>query len=783
MELRSFQKKIIDEIELYLKDTTIHVVAPPGAGKTVLGVEIIKKLDKQTLILVPSLVLKNQWLNYLRDNFGVEHVSQRLSDHKKITITTYQEFHLQGESIKRASYAFIILDEAHHLKRTWAEEIISFREENQAIQSLSLTATPPYDATTIEWKRYLALNGAIDIDIPAPELIKEDVLVPYQDYVYLIPESQENEEAFFDFLQQQNEIVYAMMNDAEVTEYLLGLAFIQYPLENESFIYENFDTYLSVLLYLYDQDFELSNEHWEVLGIKNYKRKVRLPQQTKENIKTLYRFLYELNPNLSIFEYLTQNKWLFQNKLSLFPAYKDNKKYRSIPLKKESIAKILIKEEAFLGENLCSVVFMDRIKIETLFGQESYLEFGVAPLFLYLKELINPTTNLAVICGKFCLLSNSVALKLFPELHFSELEMDPNYSFISLTDENRNQILTGVTQALNQKKINLLIGTVSFLGEGWDCPALNTVILANTSGSYVQTQQLRGRGLRKSPEKSFVNIWHIATVYKTIALEEQLEFQYIAKRLSFIEGFNKLESVAKISTGIERFELPLKITEESINSYNANNFFLAQRRDALKEDWHKAISKGTHQSMPLIMKPLKNKEYRINDLKENHSPVKKNFYDSIFNSLFFRNFRIRRSWKKYCTQLERLINGVFLLLMEDGVISKESRLRIQKEDTLFSCKLDNASFNANTLFNQYVLEVMEDIDKPRYLLKLNRIYFSVPSYFSKNKKDVLRLVDSLNGLSKKQSIYYTKNSQGRKALIEAYIQQNSREVIEEKIWD
>lgn len=98
--VKKLSKKIIDEIELYLKDTTIHVVAPPGAGKTVLGVEIIKKLDKQTLILVPSLVLKNQWLNYLRENFGAEHVSQRLSDHKKITITTYQEFHLQGNRSK-----------------------------------------------------------------------------------------------------------------------------------------------------------------------------------------------------------------------------------------------------------------------------------------------------------------------------------------------------------------------------------------------------------------------------------------------------------------------------------------------------------------------------------------------------------------------------------------------------------------------------------------------------------------------------------------------------------
>lgn len=116
--LRSFQKRIVDEIELYLKDKMIHVVAPPGAGKTTLGVEIIKELNKQTLILVPSLVLKNQWLHYIRDAFGMDEESQSLVDNKKITVTTYQEFHIHAKSIQSDSYEFIILDEAHHLKRS-----------------------------------------------------------------------------------------------------------------------------------------------------------------------------------------------------------------------------------------------------------------------------------------------------------------------------------------------------------------------------------------------------------------------------------------------------------------------------------------------------------------------------------------------------------------------------------------------------------------------------------------------------------------------------------------
>lgn len=651
------------------------------------------------------------------------------------------------------------------------------------IQSLSLTATPPYDSTSVEWKRYIELNGAIDIEITAPELIGEEILVPYQDYVHLIPEDQENEEAFSAFLQKQSDIVDSLVNNDEVTEYLLGLPFIQEPLENEVFIYENFDLYISMLIYLYGQDFELSNGHWEILGLRKYKQKIRLPDLTEEQLQELYKFLFITNPTLSVFDYLKRNKWLFNDKLVLFPAYKNNKKYSSVPLKKEGIAKIIIKEESFLNKELCGVIFMDRIKIEALFGQDPYLEFGVAPVFLYLKELIKPTTNLAVICGKFCLLSNELAKALFPLLTFSVLEIDSNYSFILLNNDNRNQILTGVTQALNQRKINLLIGTVSFLGEGWNCPAINTVILANTSGSYVQTQQLRGRGLRKVPGKSFVNIWHIATIYKNISLEEQMEFRYIAKRLSFIEGLNSLETTTKISTGIDRFELPTVITEESINGYNFDNFFRAQRRAVLQEKWAYAVSRGTHQSMPLITKPVKSRQNKVSVGSDTNPYVKNNFYERIFSSPLFRRFWIKRSWGKYCKQLEQVINGVFILLKEDGVLPRESSLQIQKEDRSFSCQLGNASFNANTLFNQQILDIMRDIHKPRYLLKINQIYFSVPSYFNNNKKSVLRLMKAINEKPKKIMVYYTKNAQGRKALIEAYIQQNRREVIEKKVWE
>jgi hypothetical protein len=53
-----------------------------------------------------------------------------------------------------------------------------------------------------------------------------------------------------------------------------------------------------------------------------------------------------------------------------------------------------------------------------------------------------------------------------------------------------------------QGGINGLVGTKSLLGEGWDAPAVNTLVLGTFVGSYVLSNQMRGRSIRIRSEKS-----------------------------------------------------------------------------------------------------------------------------------------------------------------------------------------------------------------------------------------------------------------------------------------
>ena len=55
---RSYQARVLQNVSRYLSDDKIHIVAAPGSGKTTLGIELIKRLNANTLILAPSITIR-----------------------------------------------------------------------------------------------------------------------------------------------------------------------------------------------------------------------------------------------------------------------------------------------------------------------------------------------------------------------------------------------------------------------------------------------------------------------------------------------------------------------------------------------------------------------------------------------------------------------------------------------------------------------------------------------------------------------------------------------------
>ncbi len=64
---REYQARVLDELPTLLQDGRLHVVAAPGSGKTVVGIELFRRLGLPTVVLSPTRTIRDQWLDRLHD--------------------------------------------------------------------------------------------------------------------------------------------------------------------------------------------------------------------------------------------------------------------------------------------------------------------------------------------------------------------------------------------------------------------------------------------------------------------------------------------------------------------------------------------------------------------------------------------------------------------------------------------------------------------------------------------------------------------------------------------
>ena len=272
--LRDYQQSLLDR--LHPDDgSTLHLLAPPGSGKTLMGLELAVRNGRRALVLVPTTVIGAQWIHQAQKLFispaaGSPSVTGSVSTHlpsahpeqaaeaAELTVLTYQslaavdsspawseaarshwltELTADGRSagsaeawLKRleadnpraysrglrsrtatirrqvdeldddaidsilgpgararldalvtAGVATIVLDECHHLKAHWAIVVhYLVRRLKRAGLSptlIGLTATEP-SGEDRSARRYRALLGDVDAEVPVPAVIRAGHLAP-----------------------------------------------------------------------------------------------------------------------------------------------------------------------------------------------------------------------------------------------------------------------------------------------------------------------------------------------------------------------------------------------------------------------------------------------------------------------------------------------------------------------------------------------------------------------------------------------------------------------------
>ncbi|WP_340201328.1 DEAD/DEAH box helicase family protein [Ascidiimonas sp. W6] len=846
---RSYQTVFLENLEKHSTDQHLHLIAPPGSGKTILGLEIVRRINKKTLVLAPTLTIRNQWKDRLSTFFTHQDSFKKYSfDIKKpneITFSTYQSLHAFFKSFdeKKDFFSFfhdhdiecIVLDEAHHLKNEWWKCLIALKED-KLFTVVALTATPPYDSEQLEISRYFNLCGPVDEEIAVPSLVKEGDLCPHQDYVYFSTPEEATIEAIVRYRRKISDFVDQIKEDSVFLNFLKSHRF--YAATEEAFddIYKTPEYFSSLLIFLNASGIEIPRAKLKVLGFDN--EKIEFPALDYQWVETLFQHLLirDRENMLEAEDYLKKLEGRLR-KLSILESGNvnivgDDKLYRSLansPVKMKSIVEICASEYQNLGNQLRCVVLTDYIRKEFLKTPDDLFDtinrIGVVPIFRYLRKHSIHKSSLGILSGSLVLVHKNALADRMVESSFNkhygvtEWEIDKDFVIISAKTSGKTRLTSMVTSLFEKGAIKILIGTKSLLGEGWDAPSINSLILASFVGSFVTSNQMRGRAIRSqngNKNKTGI-IWHLASVDPTIP-DGGKDIAKLKRRFKAFVGISESEP-AYIENGFERLDLPEIFEVNRLENLNEATLVKSRQRALIAEKWQNAVAKGSGMLRELKLGSEGKYPYQKQKKLYYRDAVMYTFFELLIGISFFlpefllRNFKIlmekgilyfvyillialalgfgRKFWKALSllvrfgtrhTKVDNIAKVIVSALAEMGylttlkeTVSIETEVRSNGE---VICIVGGCSDLEGELIIKALEEVVDEIRNPRYLLT-NKNWFRkqvkteqqypVPEIFGGKKEYAQLFQQHWKAKLGKTKLIFTRNPEGRKLLVRARI--------------
>lgn len=857
-KFRSYQQKVLDNLNAHLKDEKLHVVAAPGAGKTILGIEVIARLKKPVLIFAPTLTIRNQWkeriVESFMDNTERDIISLDIKNPKQITITTYQSLwsvfsnkkELPDEEditssgkivnsladeivkkLKKQKVSLLCFDEAHHLRNEWWKALDVLMEKLSPKQTLSLTATPPYDVTYNEWKRYEQLCGPIDDLISIPELVKNGDLCPHQDFIYFSNLQQNESQKIQEFEDKVHSFMDYLMNETIIGDHFLGLDIFDNPKKYIEQIYDNPDFFISIAAYLHatnkivpkpflklfdmsEKDLPAFDEGWAETFLNG------LFYAYRSFWALLEKDIKELETKAH------KSSIIFRKKVCISSNPTLQKEVASSVGKLDSIIDITNSEYNNLKTDLRMVVLADYIREEM--SAEIANSLGVVPIFLKLSQKF-PKIPMAILTGTLIVIPKDKKQDVLKQmqreklhindLKFSAFKHNADYLKVNFSVSGKSKIVKIITDLFNQGIFNIIIGTQALLGEGWDAPSINSLILSSTIASYVSSNQMRGRAIRKdknNPDK-ISNIWHLVSFKKLnlwdLNVFKQGNFSNIKNDYGYdlrqierrFQGYEAptVQEPYQIQNGLARLNLDL-IDEKNIDSINQNTLALSGNRNVIKEAWQKSLYLGgnggrmrvgmdtppnytktfTYKgSFTFLMTFYAGISFELYSILNRVNPM----YSVPLTGAFMLYFMGRPLFKFIRNgSVVGSLKSVIQIIMETLYWMGDIQTPLENTGVLVKKQLNGQVFcsvegllpaELNLLLKS-VQEFLNPIENPRYILVrkgLSIPYFSqkdyhaIPSVIAVQKRYVLYFKKKWEQKIGKCQLIYTRSEQGRQLLL------------------
>ena len=489
----------------------------------------------------------------------------------------------------------------------------------------------------------------------------------------------------------------------------------------------------------------------------------------------------------------------------------------------ESIKDIVFHEYGCLKQNLRLLILTDYIRkeYEKAIGNETMdvHNLGVLPFFELLRRealTLHQDIKLGVLCGTMVIIPKHAKERLTQMIdHPSQLSFDSvgcidEYVKVNIHGD-QHFIVDAVSQLFEEGYMQVLIGTKSLLGEGWDSPCVNTLILASFVGSFMLSNQMRGRAIRtfiKDPQKTS-HIWHLVCVDPQMAksiqgLEASQDFQTLSRRMEHFLGLHYQNDV--IENGIERLTaIHYPLSKHNIKITNKEMFKLSQDRTLLKQRWDRSLA--VYDQIEVVDEnQVQEKMITAVILNDAIRKLIILIVGGLLGMVLMMAFLPLTGVQNiFAFLMMGLYLGIFLIGI--GLVSKKvimyknplARLKICGDGILNALRATNqlesyqclvktelvgvyhviylagGTGHDKTLFAKCVYEFFDAIDNQRYILyqptKQNQMdgYFVIPEIFSKRKEDAEIFAQYMRNYIGKYQAIYTRSLEGRKILLKGRI--------------
>ncbi len=517
MKLRRYQELALEAFEADRAAGRRHtyVVAPPGSGKTVMGLEMARRIGAPAVVLCPTAAIQGQWrapqltaLTYqalcrtedpdgalrvlAEQRLGPGAPSRRRDDELMRAVAAMKVEVARGgdvrdllapgararlEGLRAGGVKTVILDECHHVVSMWGYVVrAALAELGDDVHVIGLTATAPDDMTADEARLYEELLGPVDFHTPTPAVVREGHLAPFQE-----------------------------------------LALFTTPLDSEvEWLRARHERFQEMLTDLLSSSGELSFAEW-VTGRMRYRGEGdaeipfgellrRQPALARAGLRYLASAGLPLPPGAprgeGFREAPTLDDWV-----TLISDYAVRCLRAHPGVEAESRTDALAVALADLGFALTRTgVRPGRTDIDRVLVNSSAKPILACEALAVEHEQRGDALRAVVLCdserpprqpaGSALTLGGGGRGLL--ETIADDLRLAPLRPRL-VTGADPREAVAQATEALRTGETQCLIATRALLGEGWDAPFVNVLVDATSVAASISTRQMRGRTLRLDP--------------------------------------------------------------------------------------------------------------------------------------------------------------------------------------------------------------------------------------------------------------------------------------------